>query len=411
MAAGGIVRLSARQGYTARCHASRSGRATVLLAIFQIGFWLMGSAGVKSETSSANTVRVTREQMRQLSVVTVQLYPFRAHRSVFGQIAFNEDASTPVLTPFSGRVIRLRAKPGDYVKRGDPLFEIDSPEVVQPQNELIAAVTALNKARSQLALAEIVEKRLRGLYEGQAAALKEWQQAQAQLIAAQNDSRSAETAFAAATHRLRIIGRSEAEIAALRENGTITRSIAILAPIDGTVVGRKVGPGQYVRSESSEPLYTISDLSTMWLKAFVPEHEISFARVGQEIEVSVSAVPNRLFTARITMIGASSDPTTRRIMVRSEVPNPDGVLKSEMFAVFNIAASSPEPAPAVPVEAVIRDSSAAAVWVQREPLLFERRKVNIGLEQDDRVQIREGLAAGERVVSRGAIFIDNEWRQ
>ena len=162
--------------------------------------------------------------------------PSAIRESAIGQIAFNEDASTIVLTPFSGRVIRLIAKVGDQVKRGDPLLEIDSPEQVPPQNDFIAAQTARNKARSQLNLAQIVEKRVRDLYEGKAAPFKDLQQAEAQLAAAESDMRSADTAFEAARIRLRILGRTDAEVAALEQHGTISRVTRINAPIDGTVI-------------------------------------------------------------------------------------------------------------------------------------------------------------------------------
>ena len=153
--------------------------------------------------------------MQQLKVIDVELYPFRVQKLAIGQIAYNEDNSTAIMTPFSGRVTRMIAKIGDKVKRGETLFEIDSPEVVRPQNDFIAIVTARNKSRSQLDLAQIVEKRLKDLYEGKAAPLKEWQQAEAQLVGAQNDMRSAEIAVEAAQARLRIVGLADEEIAAL----------------------------------------------------------------------------------------------------------------------------------------------------------------------------------------------------
>jgi cobalt-zinc-cadmium efflux system membrane fusion protein len=186
--------------------------------------------------------------------------------------------------------------------------------------------------------------------------------------------------------------------------------ITVDAPIDGTVTARKVGPGQYVRSDSGETLYAIVNLSTMWLKAAVAESDIRFVRVGQEIEVRVAALPDRLFRARIAAIGAASDAITRRIVVRSEIPNPDGALRAEMFATFRIATGDGEPGPAVPVEALIREGDLATVWVEEQPMMFRRRIVKIGLEQEGRIQIREGLRVGEIVVGRGAIFVDNEWR-
>lgn len=385
-----------------------SGSLAVLAALLT-----SASALAQPPQRGVAVVRVTNDQLHQLNVEKVELYPFRVQKPAIGQISYNEDLSTVVLTPFPGRVTRLVAKIGDKVQRGDPLFEIDSSDVVQPQNEFVAAVGAVNKTRAQLDLAVIVEQRNKNLYEGRAAPLKEWQQAQAELISAQNDYRSAQTALDAALHRLRILGRTEAEIAALREKGAISRTLPIHAPIAGTVVGRKVGPGQYVRSDATDPLYTISYISSMWLKAFVPETDIPRVKVGQAIEVRVSALPERTFQAQIVAIGAASDATTRRVMVRSEIPNPDGALKAEMFASFKIEVGADERSPAVPVEAVIREGDLAFVWVERpdEPLTMERRPVKIGMEQNRRVQIRDGLNAGERVVGRGAIFVDNEWKQ
>jgi cobalt-zinc-cadmium efflux system membrane fusion protein len=383
----------------------------LLAALLHIS--LVASAGVAAQglAKKSDIVRVTNDQMHQLGIVKVELYPFRVQKLAIGQIAYNEDTSTAVLTPFPGRVTRLLAKVGDNVNRGDPLFEIDSPEVVQPQNDFIAAFSAMNKARSQLDLARIVEKRLKDLYEGKAAALKEYQQAQGQLVGAQNDMRSAEMSLEAARARLRIVGFTDAEVAALKEKGTVRRATPIPAPIDGTVIARKVGPGQYVRNDTGEALYVIADLSTMWLKAQVPEKEISSIRVGQDVEVKVSALPDRVLRARVTAINAATDATTRRVIVRSEIPNPEGALKSEMFASFKIATGADEPSPSVPVQAVIREGDHAVVWVEEEPMLFRRRKVTLGIEQEGRMQIREGLKAGELVAGRGAIFVDNEWRQ
>jgi cobalt-zinc-cadmium efflux system membrane fusion protein len=368
-------------------------------------------AAAEEPMKGTDFVRVVTAQMHQLQVVKVEAHAFRVQRSAIGQIAFNEDASTAVLTPFSGRVVRLIAKVGDQVRSGDPLLEIDSPEQVPPQNDFIAAQTAGNKARSQLNLARIVEKRARDLYEGKAAPFKDLQQAEAQLAAAENDMRSADTAFEAARIRLRIHGRSEEEISKLEQHGALSRVTRITAPIDGTIISRKVGPGQYVRADSGEALYTISDLSTMWLKAQIFEQDIAFVRIGQEIEAKVSAAPNRIFKARVSAISSASDLTTRRVVVRSEIGNPDGVLKSEMFASFKIGTEEASSTPAVPTDAVIREGDVATVWVEAEPMLFKRRVVDIGVQQNGLTQIRSGLNVGELVVARGAIFVDNEWRQ
>ena len=359
----------------------------------------------------ADFLRVVPDQLHQLQIVKVGSYAFRAQTSAIGQIGYNEDASTVVLTPFSGRVTRLIAKPGDQVKRGDPLLEIDSPEQFAQQNDFIAAQAAKRKAGSQHNMAQIAERRVRDLHEGKAAPSKDLQQAEAQLAAAENDLRSADTAFEAARARLRILGRTDEEIQKLEQTGMLSRVTTITAPIAGTVVSRKVGPGQHVKADSGDTLYTIADLSTMWLKAQIFEQDIAQVRIGQEIEARVSAVPDRVFKARINAINSASDVMTRRVVVRSEIENADGLLKAEMFAMFKISIDDGSKSPAVPTDAVIREGDVATVWVETEPRLFKRRVVDIGIQQNGLTQIRSGLDAGELVVAQGAIFVDNEWRQ
>ncbi|MGQ0682787.1 efflux RND transporter periplasmic adaptor subunit [Bradyrhizobium sp.] len=390
---------------------SATAATTYRLLAMMFGMALATSFAAEGTKKGSDHVRVVADQMHQLEVVKVEPYAFRVQRSAIGHIVFNEDATTNVLTPFSGRVIRLIANVGSQVKRGDPLLEIDSLEQVAPQNEFIAAQTARNKARSQLNLAQIVEKRVRDLHEGKAAPSKDLQQAEAQLAAAESDMRSTDTAFEAARIRLRILGRTDAEVAALEQTGALTRVTRIVAPIDGTVIARKIGPGQYVKADSGEALFVVADLSTMWLKAQIFEQDIAFVRVGQQVEARVSAAPNRVFRGRINMIGSASDLTTRRVMVRSEIDNSDRALKSDMFASFKIETEAAAEAPAVPTVAVIREADVATVWVETEPMLFKRRLVEIGIEQNGLTQIRAGLAIGELVVARGAIFVDNEWRQ
>src|SRR4029078_6526401 len=242
------------------------------------------------------------------------------------------------------------------------------------------------------------------LHEGKAAPFKDLQQAEAQLASAENDLRSADTTLEAARARLRIVGRTEAEILKLEQTGVLNRVTTITAPINGTVVSRKVGPGQHVKADSGEALYTIADLSTMWLKAQIFEQDIAQVRTGQEIEARVSAVPDRVFKARINAINSASDLTTRRVVVRAEIKNADGLLKSEMFAMFRISIDDASPTPAVPTDAVIREGDVATVWVETEPMLFKRRVVDIGVQQDDLTQIRKGLESG------ASVWCDAVWR-
>ena len=363
----------------------------------------------KSLPKNPDLVRVNGDQLHQLDIVPAKVDQFSIQKIAVGQIAFNEDASTVVLTPFSGRVTRLIARMGNDVKRGEPLFEIDSPEVVQAQTDLIAALHGLEKAKSQLSLTKRVLDRQTALLTDKATSQREVDAARNDFAAAESDLATAQGTLMAARNKLRVIvGRDKEEVERVERERSVNPLITINAPIDGTVIARKIGPGQYVRSDVADPLYSIADLSTMWLKANVPESEIALVRVGQDIEVRVTALPDRVFKARITAIGASSDTNTRRIVVRSEIPNPDRLLRSDMFATFKITVGGGEPTPTVPVESVIRDGAEASVWVMREPMVFARRKVKLGLERDGRVQVLDGIAPGEPVLGRGAVYVDNE---
>jgi cobalt-zinc-cadmium efflux system membrane fusion protein len=388
-----------------------------LLVLALIGVHLVLAPPAPAEPSpdskkDPDTVSITADQMHQVSIVDVASCAFDVQKLAIGQIAFNEDASTVVLTPFSGRVTRLIAKPGDEVKRGDPLFEIDSPEVLQAHTDFIAAVQAAAKSKAQLSLAQRALDRQTGLFADHATSQREVEQARNDFTAAESDVRTTESVVAGARNRLRVLmGRSEEDLLRVERDRMIDSLVTIKAPIDGTVISRKIGPGQYVRSDSGEALFAISDLSTMWLKANVPENDIPLIRVGQEIEVKVTAIPDRAFRAKITAIGAASDAATRRVVVRSELPNPNRELKAEMFASFKITTSEGDRAPAVPVESIIWDGDVATVWVETAPKVFRRRVVQASTQQNGMVAITKGIHEGEKVVARGAIFVDNEWRQ
>lgn len=381
---------------------------TALVAV-SLALQPLAAVAVEVDAATLGSVSVTTDQMHQLDIAPASARTLTTMKSAIGQIAFNEDASTVVLTPFSGRVTRLLKKVGDDVRRGDPLFEIDSPEVVQAQTDFIAALQSLEKSKSQLALTKRSLDRQLGLLNDKATSQRDVDQARNDFAAAESDAVTAQSSVTAARNRLRIIvGRDGQEVARIERERLVNPLITVDAPIDGTIVARKVGPGQFVRADAGEALFSISDLSVMWLKAFVPENDVPFIRVGQELQVKVTALPDRVFKARVTGIGAASDQQTRRIMVRSEIENPDRVLRSEMFATFRIAIGEPASRPSVPVTSVIRDGETTSIWVEREPRVFERRSVQLGGESDGKVQVTTGLLAGERVVGRGAIFIDNE---
>jgi len=341
-----------------------------------------------------------------LTIEPVSEQVFRGEHVTEGKIAVNEDSATPIFSPHAGRVTKLLAKPSDVVERGQPLFVVEATDTVQGLNDFIAALSAVNKARSTLNLAQIVEKRADDLYAGKAVPLKDWQQSQADLSAAQNDMRSAETALEAAHDRLRILGRSEEQIATFERTRQMSADTPINSPIGGTVIQRKVGPGQFINSGASDPVFVIGDLSTVWLTAFVRETEASDVAVGQELTFSLLALPGREFKARIDYVSAAIDPATRRLLVRATIDNKNGLLKPEMFANVTIYSGGTSPAAGVPKQALIYEGEQVRLWVAHDDKSIELRQVKTGLTNGDLVEVPANLAPGEMIVTKGSLFID-----
>lgn len=348
----------------------------------------------------------TPAEWASLTIQPVVEHSFRAEHITEGKIAVDEDRSTPVFSPYAGRVTKLLARPGDRVTQGQPLFVIEAADNVQSQNDFIAAATSLNKAKSQLELAQIQDKRARDLYDGKAIPLKDLQQAQAALVTAQNDMRSADTALGAARNRLRILGLTEDAISAFQDKGQIDRETTIAAPIAGTVVQRKIGPGQFVNAGATDPVFVIGDLSTVWITAFVRETEAPAIEQGQEIAFNVLAFPGRTLTGRINYVSAAIDASTRRLMVRATIDNRDGSLKPEMFANVTIYSAGDRPAVGVPKQALIYEGNQVRVWVTHDDKTIELRQIRIGLANGDLVEVKGNLQPGEHVVTRGSLFID-----
>src|SRR6267154_1057919 len=348
----------------------------------------------------------TPAEWASLTIQPVTERAFRAEHVTEGKVAVDEDRSTPVFSPYAGRVTKLLARPGDRVVQGQPLFVIEAADTVQAQNDFIAAMTGLNKARSALDLAQLQHKRAKDLFEGRAVPLKDYQQAEANLIQAQKDLRSTQTALEAARNKLRILGFTDEAISTFQDKGSINREITIFSPIAGTVVQRKIGPGQYVNAGASDPVFVIGDLSTVWLTAFVRETDAANVSVGQEITFNVLALPGRPLTARINYVAAAIDPATRRLLVRATIDNKEGLLKPEMFANVTIYSPGDHAAVGVPKQALIYEGNRVRVWVAHEDKSIELREIKPGLTNGDLVEVEGNLKPGEQIVTKGSLFID-----
>ncbi|NEU13224.1 efflux RND transporter periplasmic adaptor subunit [Methylobacterium sp. BTF04] len=353
----------------------------------------------------ARVFRPSPAQRSALDIAPVKAMTFRPEGMAEGRIALNDDDNVPVTSPYAGRVTKVLVRAGDEVKAGDILLTMEATDMVQAQSDYQGALNTIAKTTALLKLDQIIAVRQQELFQAKAVALKDYQSAQNDVIGAQSDLKTAEASLEAVKNRLRILGKSDVEIAAFEKNGKMSAETQIRAPIAGTIVQRKVGIGQYL-STSADPVFVIGDLSTVWLVANVRESEIPKIRIGQEVEARVVGIGTRVFKAKVDYMAASLDPATRRLSVRSEVENPDRVLKPEMFAAFTIFTGPGETAPAISPAAIVYEGRRAHVWVARPDGTIEARNVTLGLVGQGMVQVVEGLSVGEEIVTRGAIFMD-----
>jgi cobalt-zinc-cadmium efflux system membrane fusion protein len=364
-----------------------------------LAFWLGGrifhkdeNPGAEGPASPPGTFRATDQQLKTFTIEAVGTHGFVSEELTEGKIAVNADRATPLYSPYSGRIVRVIAGLGDRVNLGAPLATVAASEFVQAQNDL--ATTA-----AQVKLARINEARKHALYDAKGGSLQDWEQAQADLT-------TAETALQSVRNRLKIFDKSDSEIDALEKSQTIDAVVTLTAPVAGVVVDRQVGPGQFLQSGSSTPAFTIADTTSVWLLANVRETDAPLVKPGQVVEARVLAYPKRVFKARLTYVAAVVDAVTHRIAVRAEIDNHDGALKPEMFANFKILTSEATESPAVPQAAIVYEGDAAHVWVVQGNGSVAYRAIRTGRTNDGLIEVLDGLKPGERIVTKGGLFID-----
>jgi len=383
----------------------------VLVAAAAIYVWQRSAEGPKSAssggTSSAQaqgprrgaspepgSVDLSDSQLASVKVEPVSEREFPTEKRSVGSIDFNQDLAVQVFTPYQGRIIGLFAKVGDDVQRGQTLFTIDSPDLLQAESTLISAAGVAQFTTRNLA-------RLKDLYATRAVSQKELEQAT-------SDQQAAEGALRTARNSVRLFGKSDTEIDRIIEQRMADPTLVVPSPITGRVTARNAAPGLFVQPGNAPAPYTVADINTMWMLANVPENDSPAFRIGQEVSVRVNAFPDRMFDGRITTISAMVDQSTRRVLIRSEVADPQHELRSGMFATFVIRTGDPVRSPAIPLDGVVREGDGTmTVWVTADRRRFSRREVRTGLQFEGYRQILEGLQVGELVATEGALFLSN----
>jgi cobalt-zinc-cadmium efflux system membrane fusion protein len=345
-------------------------------------------------TPPPDSVELADTQLQFVKVEAAELRDFPIEKIAIGSIDFNEEMLTQVFTPNQGRIVGLFAKVGDEVRKGDTLFTIDSPDLVQASSTLISAAGTLNLTNRNLA-------RLKGLYETRAVSQKDLEQAIA-------DQQAAEGALRAARDAVRIFGKTEAEIDRMIQDRHVDPILVVPSPISGRITARNAAPGLLVQPGNAPAPYAVADISTMWMLANVAESDSPSFKVGQDVKVTIMAHPGRVYEGRISTIGSTVDPLTHRVLVRSEIADPNHELRSGMFANFVIRTGDPVRSVALPASGVVREGDGTmTAFVTADRRRFTTRTVKIGLQRDGFDQVVDGLEAGELVASDGALFLSN----
>ena len=345
--------------------------------------------------ASQDSLELNEKQAGMVKVGAVGTREFAQLKTAVGTIDFNENMLVQVFSQYAGKIQKAFFNIGDDVKQGDVLFTIDSPDLLQAESTLLAAAGVLELQKRTLA-------RATGLLKAGGSAQKDVDQAT-------SDEQTAEGNFKAAKDSVRIFGKSDTEIDQILTNRKVDSTLVVPSPIAGRIVARNAAPGFLTQPGTAPAPFTMGDLSTMWMIANVIETDAPAYKLGQHVEAKVPAYPDTLFKGRVTALGSSIDPSSRRQLVRSEIDDPQHLLRSGMYASFVTYVADPIRSAAVQADGVVREGDGTmTVWVTSDNHHFKKRTVTIGLRQDGWVQILEGLIAGETVVTEGAVFLSNQ---
>jgi cobalt-zinc-cadmium efflux system membrane fusion protein len=378
----------------------RFGLALVATSAVLVGVWFIfkpskvsppdahAAPGVQAHAEISGKIRFV-SGAAQLAMIQTQILPLSAvpiADQLSARVAYNEDATARIGVSFSGRIIELKAAPGDVVKAGQVLAVIDSPDFG-------AAFADLNKARSDEKRKQLSVKRAKDLVPGEAISTRDWEVIQAEYAQAQAETARAE-------QRIKNLNPY-----ALKING---QQVLLASPMDGVVTERTATPALEVSPSLSAPLFVITNPKQLWLSIDLPESLLSKVKLGSEVAVQTDAYPDQSFTSKIIQLGQTINPNTRRATVLARVENPDGKLLPEMFVKASVLQASGQGV-RVPNQALIVRGLYTYVFVETAPGEFTLRQVKPITRGVDSSYISEGLIGGERVVTKGALMLEAEF--
>ena len=339
----------------------------------------------KAAFKEANVIHYEKNapQLAYLKTATVESGQVPTTEALQGTIVYNDDLTSKITTPISGRVTKIYVQIGDKVKIGQPLVMIDSPEFGQANADLI-------KSESDLILKRQGFERAKTLYEGEVIAKKEFENTEA-------DLKQAEAEYQRALNRLKNYGASK------------NNNFMLSTKVNGIVTERQVNPGSEV-SPNSTSLFVVTDPKHLWVNIEVPEKDLDKIHLKQHLKIETNAYPNESFQATVTTISKVLNPDTRRVMVRCNLENLDEKLKPEMYA-YATPIDDEIIMPHVVNDAVITEGVKSFVFVERSPGEIEKRLVKVSYQGHKEAYISEGLHEGERVIVTSTLLLNSEFTE
>lgn len=366
----------------------------VALAVAGYSYRTSGSRASGSAPAPAPEVKAGSEaiafpqgapQLSMLRSEPLSAVPIPLADTLAAKVAYDDDVTARLFAPVSGRIVALKAQAGDRVKEGTVLALIDAADFG-------TAHADLDKARADEERKRLAYERAKDLGPGEGIAAKD-------LEAARADFEASRAETARAQQRMRNLNPR-----GLPVNG---QQIGLVSPIPGTVSERNATPALEVAPGATSPIFVVTDLRKLWLLIDLPERLLPVVKPGAHVAIESDAFPGEQFPARIVQVGQTVDPNSRRVVARAQVDNASGKLLPEMFVRASILQDKGQ-GTRVPNGAIVNRGVYTYVFVETAPGRFERRRVELALRGSDSSYVTTGLAAGDKVVTTGAILLDAE---
>lgn len=339
-------------------------------------------------------VTATPELLKRLTVAAVGEGEMAETLRVPARIAVDEQRVARIGAAVTGRLTDIRAELGQRVRRGDVLATLHS-------TELSASQLTYLKALSQEGLQQRAVSRAKLLFESDVISAAELQKRESELLQAQAERHASQD-------QLKVLGMTEGDINKLGATRSVHSISSVTSTVDGVVIERKVAQGEVV--QPADALFTVADLSHVWLVAEIPEQQAGLIHTGDTSEAEVSALEDQRINGKLIFVSDTVKPDTRTITTHMDVENPKHTLKPGMLASMLIH-GAPHQRVMVPVVAVVRDNNRDYVFVQLDAQRFQLREVKLGQESAGVAPVLEGLLEGEKIVTEGAFHLNNERRR